>query len=83
MAFEGILTVNKPANITSYDVIRSIKNIIGKQKVGHAGTLDPIATGILPIALGNGTKTIQFLQLLYQFFLNLFLNKIILFHLKI
>ena len=53
MAFEGILTINKPANITSYDVIREIKKIIGKQKIGHAGTLDPFATGVLIVAIGK------------------------------
>ncbi|MBI59842.1 tRNA pseudouridine(55) synthase TruB [bacterium] len=71
MAFEGILTINKPANITSYDVIRAIKKIIGKQKIGHAGTLDPFATGVLIVAIGkkytkqlstyqNMTKTYRF-----------------------
>jgi len=53
MAFEGILTVNKPTSMTSYDVIRTIKKIIGKNKIGHAGTLDPFATGILIIAIGR------------------------------
>ena len=63
MAFEGILTINKPANITSYDVIRNIKKIIGKQKIGHAGTLDPFATGILIIAIGKKfTKQLSIYQ---------------------
>jgi len=63
MAFEGILTINKPANITSYDVIRVIKKIIGKQKIGHAGTLDPFATGVLIVAIGKPfTKTLSTYQ---------------------
>ena len=49
----GFLAVNKAAGITSYDVIRKIKSIIGKEKIGHAGTLDPFATGVLIIAIGK------------------------------
>ena len=75
MAFEGILTINKPANITSYDVIRKIKKIIGKQKIGHAGTLDPFATGILIIAIGKKfTKQLssyQALPKIYRFTIQL------------
>jgi len=52
----GILVVDKPAGITSYDVIRRLKKIIGAEKIGHAGTLDPIATGVLVILLGKFTK---------------------------
>lgn len=54
---DGILLVDKEENITSYDVIRRIKKIALKgQKIGHAGTLDPFASGLLVILLGKGTK---------------------------
>ncbi|MFC1767807.1 tRNA pseudouridine(55) synthase TruB [Candidatus Margulisiibacteriota bacterium] len=52
----GILIVDKPSGITSYDVIRRLKKIIKPEKIGHAGTLDPIATGVLVILLGKFTK---------------------------
>jgi len=54
---DGILLVDKKEGITSYDVIRDLKKILPKgQKIGHAGTLDPFATGLLIILLGKGTK---------------------------
>ena len=53
----GILLINKEKDITSYDVIRQLKKILPKgQKIGHAGTLDPFATGLLIILLGRSTK---------------------------
>jgi len=52
----GILNINKPAGITSYDVVDVIKKIFEGSKVGHTGTLDPIATGVLPIIIGDATK---------------------------
>jgi tRNA pseudouridine55 synthase len=52
----GILNINKPAGITSYDVVSRVKNIIGIKKVGHCGTLDPIAEGVLVILYGKATK---------------------------
>lgn len=56
MKVTGILNINKPAGITSYDVVDVIKKIFSGTKVGHTGTLDPIATGVLPIILGDATK---------------------------
>ncbi len=47
--------------MTSHDVVRQVRRIFHTRKVGHAGTLDPLATGVLPVALGNGTKILQFL----------------------
>jgi len=58
-ALHGWLVIDKPAGITSARVVSSIKRVTGA-KVGHAGTLDPLATGILPLALGEATKTAQF-----------------------
>ena len=57
----GWICVNKPMNLSSFDVVRRLKKIFSLNKVGHAGTLDPLATGILPIAFGNATKTIPYL----------------------
>lgn len=56
-----ILLINKPQNWTSFDVVAKIRNTIGIKKVGHSGTLDPLATGLLLIATGKSTKKIPFL----------------------
>lgn len=58
----GWLNLDKPQGITSTQAIGRVRRILNAQKLGHAGTLDPLATGILPIALGEATKTIQFAQ---------------------
>ncbi len=55
----GFLNVNTGAGLTSMDVLRRIKRITGQQKVGHAGTLDPDATGVLPVAIGKATKFVD------------------------
>ena len=52
----GILVVNKPSGITSHDVVDFIRRRFRIKKVGHAGTLDPLATGVLVILLGKATK---------------------------
>lgn len=52
----GILVINKPKGFTSFDVIAVIRKLLGTKKVGHMGTLDPIATGVLPVLVGNATK---------------------------
>ncbi|WP_223911988.1 tRNA pseudouridine(55) synthase TruB [Geobacter sp. AOG1] len=59
---DGFLVVDKPAGMTSHDVVARVRRILGQKKVGHTGTLDPFATGVLPIALGEGTKAIPFLD---------------------
>ncbi|MFH1655121.1 MAG: tRNA pseudouridine(55) synthase TruB [Candidatus Omnitrophota bacterium] len=53
---EGILIIDKPAGITSHDVVDAVRGKLGIRRVGHAGTLDPIATGILIILVGRATK---------------------------
>jgi len=58
---DGILNVNKPWGKTSFNVVALVKRLTGERRVGHAGTLDPIATGVLPICLGQGTRIIEFL----------------------
>lgn len=52
----GILVINKPSGVTSHDVVASVRRILGTRKVGHAGTLDPIATGVLIVLVGKATK---------------------------
>ncbi|RXM58649.1 tRNA pseudouridine(55) synthase TruB [Clostridium tetani] len=58
----GVINVYKPQNITSFDVVRIIKKISRIKKVGHTGTLDPMATGVLPICLGGSTKIVDFIM---------------------
>ncbi|MCA9434847.1 MAG: tRNA pseudouridine(55) synthase TruB [Candidatus Omnitrophica bacterium] len=58
----GILNVDKPTGLTSHDVVDLIRKAARIRKVGHAGTLDPIATGVLPLCLGNATKLSEFLM---------------------
>ena len=60
-AVSGWICLDKPYNLTSTHAVSRIRRIFNAQKAGHAGTLDPLATGILPIALGEGTKTVPFL----------------------
>lgn len=59
---DGILPVYKPVGMTSHDVVFKLRKILHMKKIGHAGTLDPNVDGVLPIALGKATKTIEFLQ---------------------
>ncbi len=61
MSIEGILNVNKPEGKTSYNVVAQLRRLTGEKRVGHAGTLDPIATGVLPICFGQATRITQFL----------------------
>src|SRR6185369_10035148 len=56
----GVLIINKPSGLTSHDVVYAIRRIVGQRSVGHLGTLDPMATGVLPIVLGNMTRLAQF-----------------------
>ena len=58
---DGLLIVDKPEGITSLDVVREIKRRYGLRKAGHIGTLDPFATGVLPIVINEGTKLVPFL----------------------
>ena len=59
---DGIIVVDKPKNYTSRDIVNIIESILDTRKVGHAGTLDPIATGVLVIAIGNGLKILEFIN---------------------
>jgi tRNA pseudouridine55 synthase len=59
-AIHGWLIIDKPLGLTSSQVVGRVRRILNAEKVGHAGTLDPLATGVLPIALGEATKTVSF-----------------------
>jgi len=56
----GVIVIDKPPGLTSHDVVNRVRRIIGQRAVGHLGTLDPSATGVLPIVLGNLTRLAQF-----------------------
>jgi tRNA pseudouridine55 synthase len=56
----GVVVVNKPEGWTSHDVVNKIRGIFGTRRVGHLGTLDPIATGVLPVMVGQATRLAQF-----------------------
>ena len=56
----GFLNIHKPAGLTSHDVVAKVRRLLGVQRVGHTGTLDPAATGVLPICIGKATKVAQF-----------------------
>lgn len=58
---DGILNVNKPAGWTSHDVVAKVRGLLNRTKVGHGGTLDPAATGVLPILVGRGTRIAEYL----------------------
>lgn len=57
----GVLTVNKPYGMTSHDVVNRIRRLYGTKKVGHTGTLDPMATGVLPVLVGSAVKASEYL----------------------
>lgn len=58
----GFLLVDKPQDWTSHDVVAKVRNLLGMKKVGHAGTLDPMATGLLVLGLGRATRLLRFVQ---------------------
>jgi tRNA pseudouridine55 synthase len=59
----GVVVVDKPAGITSHDVVRDLRRVFGTRKIGHAGTLDPMATGVLVLGVNSGTRTLGHLTL--------------------
>jgi len=56
----GVLVMDKPAGLTSHDVVARVRKIVGTRQVGHFGTLDPFATGVLPVSVGKATRFAQF-----------------------
>src|ERR1700682_5992509 len=59
---DGVLIIDKPAGMTSHDVVARVRKIIGHRRVGHTGTLDPFATGVLVVLAGRATRLAQFLS---------------------
>jgi tRNA pseudouridine55 synthase len=57
----GLVLIDKPAGITSFDVVAKLRKILNTRKIGHAGTLDPMATGLMLLGVNQGTKLLQFL----------------------
>jgi len=58
----GFVVIDKPSGLTSHDCVNRLRRVFGIKKVGHGGTLDPSVTGVLPIAIGNATRLISYLQ---------------------
>ena len=58
---DGILNINKPTGVTSFSVVAAVRRLTGERRVGHAGTLDPLAEGVLPVCVGRGTRVQEFL----------------------
>ena len=58
---QGVIIINKPEGFTSQDTVAKVKKILNVKKAGHTGTLDPMATGVLPILIGNYTKLSKYL----------------------
>ena len=59
---DGVLVIDKPQGLTSHDVVAVARRLLGEARVGHTGTLDPLATGVLPLALGRATRLARFLS---------------------
>src|ERR1041384_2540204 len=58
---DGVLVVDKPEGLTSHDVVSTARRLLGEKRIGHTGTLDPLATGVLPLACGRATRLVRFL----------------------
>src|ERR1700685_2183065 len=56
----GVVIIDKPPHLTSHDVVNRVRRILNQRSVGHLGTLDPSATGVFPIVVGNLTRLAQF-----------------------
>src|SRR6478735_4065564 len=62
MQLDGLLVVDKPVGPTSHDVVSRVRRILGERRIGHTGTLDPMASGVLPLVIGKATRLAQFLN---------------------
>ena len=58
--FDGALAIDKPQGKTSHDVVDAVRHLVGFRQIGHLGTLDPLATGVLVLPLGKATRLVQF-----------------------
>src|ERR687884_1270103 len=61
-SMDGILVIDKPPGVTSHDVVARTRHILHERRIGHTGTLDPFATGVLVLVLGKATRLAQFLS---------------------
>jgi tRNA pseudouridine55 synthase len=59
---DGVIVIDKPEGLTSHDVVVSARRLLGEKRIGHTGTLDPLATGVLPLACGRATRLVRFLS---------------------
>ncbi|HVC30034.1 MAG TPA: tRNA pseudouridine(55) synthase TruB, partial [Steroidobacteraceae bacterium] len=59
---DALLVIDKPRGWTSHDVVARVRRLTGERRVGHAGTLDPLATGVLPLGIGQGTRVLEYLS---------------------
>jgi len=59
---DGVLVIDKPAGPTSHDVVARLRRTLREPRIGHTGTLDPIATGVLPLVIGRATRLARFLS---------------------
>ena len=69
----GLLNLDKPAGVTSRDVVNRVQRLVRPEKVGHAGTLDPLATGVLVVGLGQATRLVEYIQRLPKTYRGTFL----------
>ena len=58
---DGVIVIDKPEGLTSHDVVAAARRVLGEKRIGHTGTLDPLATGVLPLACGRATRLVRFL----------------------
>jgi tRNA pseudouridine55 synthase len=58
---DGVLVIDKPEGLTSHDVVAAVRRVLRERRIGHTGTLDPMATGVLPLACGRATRLVRFL----------------------
>jgi len=58
---DGVLVIDKPQGPTSHDIVAAARRLLGERRIGHTGTLDPLATGVLPLAIGRATRLVRFL----------------------
>lgn len=61
-SLEGVLAIDKPAGMTSHDVVAKARRILKMKRIGHTGTLDPEVTGVLPLCLGRATRVVEYMQ---------------------
>jgi tRNA pseudouridine55 synthase len=73
MTFRGLLNLNKPSGMTSRDVVNVVQRLVRPAKVGHAGTLDPLASGVLVLCLGSATRLIEYVQRMPKTYVGTFL----------